>query len=48
MKTLWRGLIAVVVLLLACGAVFYQRPVWVSFQEAHLGLACITTKLSRR
>jgi pimeloyl-ACP methyl ester carboxylesterase len=38
MKTLWRGLIAVVVLLLLGGVVFYERPVWVSFQEARLGL----------
>jgi pimeloyl-ACP methyl ester carboxylesterase len=38
MKTLGRLLLLVVALGLACGLVFYERPLWVQQQGIHLGL----------
>lgn len=38
MKTLGRLLLLVVVVGLVCGAVFYERPVWVAQQGTHFGL----------
>jgi pimeloyl-ACP methyl ester carboxylesterase len=38
MKTLGRLLLLVVVVGLACGVLFYERPLWVVMQETHLGL----------
>jgi pimeloyl-ACP methyl ester carboxylesterase len=38
MKSLWRLLAVVVLLGLAAGAVFYERPMWVLTQQVHLEL----------
>ncbi len=38
MKTLGRVLLLIVLVGVAFGVVFYERPVWVAQQETHFGL----------